>query len=246
MLLALRRHAPGPPRGARQSLARSDRARVDSGAPARRDVADAFLDAPRAMPLRGARALERIPLIPVGEDAPEVTPSTPRRAPAPTGALTRDGIFAFGILLVVALGLSVALASRSRPASCSGTTRPRTRSRPSRSRRTPPRTSSGPRSSPPPRGRGRAALVARRAPDGRDVRVGGRRVHPQRRAPAETRRARRDQRRRRRRRADEPRATRRTKPRTERSQGGARGTSPRSSARRARKTPTTPPRVRFV
>ena len=67
------------------------------------------------MPLRGARALERIPLIPVGEDAPEVTPSTPRRAPAPTGALTRDGIFAFGILLVVALGLSVALASRSRP-----------------------------------------------------------------------------------------------------------------------------------
>ena len=57
------------------------------------------------MPLRGARALERIPLIPVGEDAPEVTPSTPRRAPAPTGALTRDGIFAFGILLVVALGL---------------------------------------------------------------------------------------------------------------------------------------------
>ena len=67
------------------------------------------------MPLRGARALERIPLIPVGEDSPEVTPSTPRRAPAPTGALTRDGIFAFGILLVVALGLSVALASRSRP-----------------------------------------------------------------------------------------------------------------------------------
>ena len=81
---------------------------------ARRDVADA-LETRLARCRSGARARwSARPPIPVGEDAPEVTPSTPRRAPAP-GALTRDGIFAFGILLVVALGLSVALASRSRP-----------------------------------------------------------------------------------------------------------------------------------